>query len=747
MLPKQSGLALARLHFKDDITTAFSLALVTLPLAVGIALAADAPPMAGVIAAIVGGIIATPFRGSQLTINGAAAGLIVVIASGISSLGGGDALLGFRYVLAATVIAGFFQLLIGLLKWGKIGDMFPVAVIHGMLIAIGLMIIGAEIHVAFGVHFSSDSALMNLAEIPDSFMIQNPLASIIAFGTIAILLLHSFGKSKWLRFFPAPILVLLWAIPWAFYFDFFTAHDISLLGGEYAVSPDLLVNIPSEIQESIIFPDFGKIGDLSFWSVVASITLISYIETLVSIKVVDRIDPDKRQTNMNKDLIGVGLATMVSGAIGGLPIITAIPMYNGAKTKWTNLYHGLILLSFILLLYSVIQLIPLAALAALLVYTGYRLAAPKNFKIAFIRGDEQFMIVIATLVAVLLKGVLFGALVGVIAALWLHYAKAGLNLKDFARMLLRPNMLVNKNEVSKEVYIKTEGVVNFVNILSLKKHIKGARGEEHVVLDMSDTRLIDYTVLEYLNEQVERYDLPESKFELIGLDAHETTSRHPNAVHVLRDDKRPQLSKRQLELEVLVTQEHGGQFWPEIRWDTGQFDGFNLFRGRNIEYKLNTAKGNYKMFFEWETCDIAFGEGAFFSSQERYTSVAFLYLPFDSPSFTMTREGMLDKVSTGLGIQTDINFKTHPFFSSRFLLQGRDEKAIRDFFSEDLLQFLENNKSYNMESNGKVLLIFKQFRVATPTDMREMHKFNDGLAKILLGVLRKQTLDIKNFTL
>lgn len=740
MSPHETGWTALKTYLKDDLTTAFSSALITIPLMLGIAIAAGVPPMAGILSAIVGGLVATFFRGSHVSLNGTAPGLIVVTLLGIQTLGDGDLMLGFRSVLAATIMAGGLLVLMGLLRFGRFGELLPPAVIHGVLIAIGLVIISKQIHVALGVELQVNSAFEGLRAIPASFQQLNPFITIIALTGILVLVFHPrLVAYKWIQAVPAPLWALLLGVPFVYGFYFFEPHTLSFFGAEFPVGPNQILLLPTNIEQSILLPDFSQIQNFHFWTIVAEISFIVYIETVISAKVVDKIDPFGRYTDVDRDLIAVGLSNISVGWVGGMPIITGIPLVNGAKTRWFNFYHGLMILIFALLLSPLLRFIPMAGLAALLVFTGYKLSSFKMFRDAFRRGDDQFIIAVATLVVILFNGILIGVLGGVITTFVIHYAKSNLSFDQFVRATFRPTFTIKRDERDLECHIRARGILNFISILKLKNILRRVSNEKYIVLDLSHTRIIDYTVMEYLHERAERYDIPQSKFDIVGLDTHDVASRHPHAMHILPEDKKPQLSKRQQELSNIAKQ-YDGQFWPEIRWDVSQFKPFRFFQTRSIEYKLNTAKGTYWMFFEWETCDLTFEEGALFANQERHTTVSLLYPPFNPPAFVLEREDSPNRVQ--VGVKEDINFKQFGEFSTKFLLYGADEAAIQNFFNAELIEYLDKNDSYHIECDGSVILIFSQMRFASASDMLRFHTFSEGLAKILLAIFRNQALAI-----
>lgn len=732
-------------YFKEDITAAFGLALVVLPIALGIAVASGLPPMAGVLSAVVGGVVATFFRGSHVTINGPSAGLIAVMLSGGIALGDGETLIGFQSLLAATIVAGVGQMLLGLFKLGERGDIIPTAAINGMLAAVGFTIIVTQIHLVFGATIKSDSAYESFWMIDDSMGDPNPIILLIGIIATLIFLIHKKLTVRFIQMIPIPIWIVLFTVPIVYYFNFFDKHFVPIFNMAFEVGPAYLVEIPLDIKEYIVFPNFEKINQLEFWMVALSILAVSTIETLVSAKAVDKLDPLERNTNLNKELFATGLSSIFAGCIGGLPVITAIPVYNGAKTKWSNLYYGIILALFVLIFAPIIRLIPLAALAVLLIYTGYKLATPKLWVDTYRKGDDQFIIFFTTFFATLVYGLLVGLIIGIIITLFNHYAKSNLERKKFIHYLTQPSIQTTRTENTHELYVKLEGIVNFINIPKLKKVLKASgKTEKNIIIDMSNARLIDYTVLEYLHDDASRYDLPEGmNFELVGLGAHDAYSRHPNATRILPSDKKPQLNQRQKALRVL-SEKNNGVFWPEVRWDFQQLKDFEFFKSRTIEYTFNTAKGNYKMFFEWQTCDITFEEGSVFSNQERYTSVSILHLPFNAPTFVLQREALLDKIGVKLALrEEDINMEAYPDFSDKFLLEGANPEAVRKFFNGPLIEYLNGNPYYHMECNGTMLLIFKEMRFATPSEMTRMHEFSNELAEILLESWKAQPLDLE----
>ena len=423
-------------NWQSDLIAAVSVALIALPLSLGIALAAGAPPMAGIISAIVGGVVTTFYRGGHISVNGPAKGVIAVILLGIALMddGTGQA---FNYVLAAVVISGAIQVLLGLLKLGRFADMFHSSVIHGILAAIGIIIFAKQIHVALGTHSDSPNIVQNLYDAILLLPKANPYVVVISLVGLLLLLFHSKISYKFFHLLPTPMWVIALSIPFAYFFNFFDLQYLSFAGKAYQVGPHLLLDIPDSVIESIMYPNFNKAGTIEFWTTVFSILVITSIESLAIAKAVDKIDPYKRKTDLNKDLTGIGLSTMTAGLLGGLPIIAVIirstvNVHNGAKTKWSNMYQGLLLLLFIVVLSPIMQQVPLCAFAILLVYTGFKLASPKVFQQVFSHGIEQLIFFVGTMVLTLYTNLLVGLFGGLSLALLSHLLLAHVSPGDFS---------------------------------------------------------------------------------------------------------------------------------------------------------------------------------------------------------------------------------------------------------------------------------------------------------------------------
>ena len=724
-------------NWQSDLIAAVSVALIALPLSLGIALAAGAPAMSGIFSAVVGGLVTTLYRGGHISVNGPAKGVIGVILLGIALMddGSGQA---FNYVLAAVVISGALQILLGVLKLGRLADIFHTSVIHGILAAIGIIIFAKQIHVAMGTHSDSPSIVQNLIDALVLLPQANPFVLVIAISGLLLLLFHSKTSSRFFHLLPAPMWVIALSIPFVYAFNFFENQTLSFLGMAYEIGPDLLLDIPDTIKDSIMHPNFSKIDTLEFWTTVFSMLIITSIESLAIAKAVDKIDPYKRKTDLNKDLTGIGLSTVVAGMIGGLPIIAVIirstvNIHNGAKTKWSNMYQGLLLLLFIVVLSPIMRQVPLCAFAILLVYTGFKLASPAVFKQAYSQGTEQLIFFVGTMILTLYTNLLIGLLGGLLLALVTHMLLAKLPVAEFFRMVYKSRTkLLKRSDGTFD--LKIRGIANFLGILKVDKLVAQIPSGADVNIDLSETRLVGITYMDFLVEYLKAQRAAGGQVFITGLDSHVSFSTHNRALKISLTDSNAKLSQRQKRLRNLAT-EKDYQYNSKIDWNTIYLKKFHFFEIRPIERKYNCLTGLYKdLEVSWEIADITFNEGQAFTAETFNTTVMVLKLNKKIPVFTMEKEGVLGKIFDRVMAFTgykDIDFEMYPDFSNKFLLMGDNESEIRSFFTDDIIRFFENNHIYHLESNGEALIIFDKIKLARTDETTAFIKYGKELSRLL----------------
>lgn len=728
-IPKK-GFAGLRKYWRDDLIAGFSVALVALPLGLGVAIASGAPPLAGIVSAIIGGIFTTFIRSSNVGINGPSAALVVVTLTGIKTLGGGDMAVGFQHVLGTYVAAGGLMAIMGILRMGKLGALIPSSVVHGMMGAIGIIIFASQIHVALGVDPHVESAFDSLKAIPSSLMNMNIPIAVIAVNSVAILALHPYFINKWklLHFVPAPMLVLLFAVPFVYLFDLFEPSTFTLYGQVHDLGPQYLIDLPGDFfNHFLIRPRFDLIGTAPFWFTVVSVALISTIESLLSTNAVDKLDPFKRETNLNRDLMAVGASTSLSGLLGGLPVITVIVrstvnVNHGAKTRYSNLFHGVILLMVVALFTKQIQTVPLAALAGILVFTGYRLASPKVFRDIAKKGYEQLFVLVFTILATLTTNLVWGIALGILATLIIQLLKSHLPFKLFFGLLRKPSVRTYTEEDTFVVRIR--GLANFTNMLRVTEALEKIPEKKTVIIDFSHARLVDHTILEFVQDWGDKYESEEGEFDIIGLDDHVTTSSHPQSLHVLPPKNIYRLSKRQNQIKEMAAK-FGWSFDPGTNWRTGRFRKLTLFESRPIEFTKNYIKGRYEMTdTQWLVFDITFDEGAFLSTEVHHSTMALIELNEPIPEFVLEQEKLLHKL-LDIAKKEEIEFEDTQF-NAEFSVKGPDPDLIREFFTPEIIDFLRFSDKFHVESNGKSLLIFKSFRYASPQEIKRLIDFSNG---------------------
>ncbi|TWT71481.1 SulP family inorganic anion transporter [Crateriforma conspicua] len=518
-------------YLKQDIISGFLVFLIALPLCLGISLACGYPPIAGIFTAIIGSILATFLSNSELTIKGPAAGLIVIAIGCIEDFGGNgmtggwDAsdLTAYKAALAVGVAAAVLQVLFGFFRAGILGEFFPISAVHGMLAAIGIIIILKQFPVALGVSAGGEPLEM-LKEIPHYIAEANPAIAAIGIVSMLIMFLWPFAGSKvsLLKKIPSAMVVLLVAVPMGMGFDLLHEHSYVLQGHQYQLGEQYLVKMPDRVFgmfDDITTPDFTALSQMKAWKWVLMFFIIGSLESLLSAKAIDLLDPWKRKTNMDRDMIAVGVGNLCASWVGGLPMISEIVrskanIDNGARTRFADLWHGLFLLACVAMIPMVLHKIPLAALAAMLVYTGYRLAHPTEFIHVWRIGKEQLAIFVTTLVVVLATDLLIGVAAGIFLKIVFHVAN-GVPIKS----LFKPFIDVEEVDDNTSKIIAHQSAV-FSNWIPFKRQIEdiGLVQRRNLIVDVSDTKLVDHSVMEKFDEVKRDFEQEGLSFEVRGLD-------------------------------------------------------------------------------------------------------------------------------------------------------------------------------------------------------------------------------------
>lgn len=511
-----------------DFVSGFLVFLIALPLCLGIAMASGFPPVAGIMTAVVGGLLVSFLGSSRLTIKGPAAGMIVIVVGAVTELGAGDPMVGYKQALAVGVVAAVLQMVLALARTASAGAAMPTSVVHGMLAAIGVIIFAKQSHVALGVKPEAKEPLALLAELPHS--IANANLEIAAIGVVSLLvlflmppLMKKIGKFQKL---PPQLIVLVFAVALGLYFGLDSSHYYTAFQHDYHIGPEYLVSLPGSLLDAVAFPDFSNILSPVSIKYIMMFTLVGSIESTLSVLAVDALDPAKKPSDLNRDLLAVGAGNLVSSLIGGLPMISEIVRSKanidaGATSKFSNFFHGLFLLLFVALLPMVLHQIPLAALAAMLVFVGTRLASPSEFKHMAHLGRDQLGVFLVTMVMTLATDLLIGVAAGLVVTLVLNVARGA-----SPRALVKADVQIDRTEDTLVLTIR--GAAGFRALTVVRDNAAELADTVLTVrVDLGEATMVSHTFLERLDGIADEW--PNAKLELVGLERLRSASKHPHA--------------------------------------------------------------------------------------------------------------------------------------------------------------------------------------------------------------------------
>ncbi len=484
-----------------DLPASIVVFFVAVPLCLGIALASGAPLIAGLIAGIIGGILVGSISGSPLGVSGPAAGLAVIVLTAIETLGS------FEAFLLAVVLAGAIQALMGLAGAGVLGYFFPSSVIKGMLSGIGILIVLKQIPHALGhdtdpigdLAFQQpdgETTMSSLSMMTDDFTIGAIVIAAVSLGILILWEAVLSNKGKLFKLIQGPLVVVAFGI----LFQLIAKSAVPSL----AVSPEHLVSVPvpgsfSEIGSLFAFPDWSQIGSRAIWVTAVTLAIVASLETLLCVEATDKLDPLKRVTPTNRELLAQGVGNMASGAIGGLPVTQVIVrssanIQSGGRTKLSAILHGVLMAIFVLALPAVLNLIPLAALAAILLVVGYKLSKPAVFKEMFAKGPEQYLPFVVTVAGIvftdLLTGIALGMGVAIIVLLRNHYLNSHFLHLDQS----------DTNEGRTTVTITLAEEVTFLNKGALRRELDKVPEGALLRLDAKQVVNADYDVVEIFDD-------------------------------------------------------------------------------------------------------------------------------------------------------------------------------------------------------------------------------------------------------
>ncbi|MFT5824455.1 MAG: MFS superfamily sulfate permease-like transporter, partial [Crocinitomix sp.] len=525
-----------------DIPAGLVVFLVALPLCLGIALASGAPMFSGIIAGVVGGIVVGALSGSPLGVSGPAAGLAVIVAVGIQDLGTNsagdfDPIIGFKAFLVAGVIAGIIQIFLGFLKAGIIGYYFPSSVIKGMLAGIGITLILKQIPHALGWDknpegawdFYQNDGHNTFSEI--GYAIQNFTSGAVIITLVAVGLLILFQqkfikKNKVLGMIPGPLLAVLAGV---LLNEFFKAYmpELALMNetglhNDQMVYNDHLVSIKAAdgnlpYYGLITFPDWTMLSNPKVYMIGFTMAVVASLETLLSVEATDKLDPQKRTTPTNRELLAQGTGNIVSSLIGGLPVTQVIVrssanVNSGGKTKASAIVHGIFLVLFVLLLPTILNMIPLSCLAAILLVVGYKLANAGLFKSMYQNGMSQFLPFIVTIVMIIVTNLLWGIVIGLAVSVFFIIKRSYENA-------LYSKFKETEHDGINDLTIEFGEVVSFFNKGHLHKKLNDLKEGTKVIVDGSKNKHMDFDILDLFEDFLDNAKSKNIEVEFVGFNA------------------------------------------------------------------------------------------------------------------------------------------------------------------------------------------------------------------------------------
>ncbi len=507
---------------RQDLGAGIVVFLVALPLCLGIALASTAPLMSGIITGIIGGIVVARASGSALLVSGPAAGLTAIVVAAIAQLGS------FEAFLTAVVLAGLMQLGLGALRAGIIGYFFPTSVIKGMLAGIGLILIAKQLPYALGAGLAAGGAggadgqsasetatagILGWRALGETLAAIRPGALLLAVVSLAILVAWERPFMKRARkLMPAPLLVVVLGVAAnALFVGFFP---------QLALPPEALVQLPvldglGSIGDVLMFPDWSVIGSSAVWTVAATLALVASLETLLSMEATDKLDPLKRRSPANRELFAQGLGNSLAGLVGGLPMTgvivrSAANVGAGGRTWRSAFFHGVLLVGAVVAMASVLNLIPLATLAAILLFTGYKLANPKLLRDAAKVGPSYLVPFVVTVVGILATDLLVGIALGLVVATAFLLRESFRNAYFFHR---------EESADHHRVRLELAEEVTFLNKARIHAVLHDLEPGTDVTVDGRRVRHIDHDVVEILHDFADTARSKDITLRLVGIPA------------------------------------------------------------------------------------------------------------------------------------------------------------------------------------------------------------------------------------
>jgi MFS superfamily sulfate permease-like transporter len=739
----QEGLQGLKKHWKSDLLASVFVFVMSLPFCFSVAFGAELSIVSGLITAIVGGLVINFIGGASMSIKMPTIGLVPIIIWGIHHLGGGYPDTGLQLWLAVLVLAGIFQMILGLARVGDLLALIPDVVIYGLLSTIAIDIFARQLHYLIGVIPTSEGTFNLLMEFPSNLIYQSkPDIIFISAICLTILFISTTFRKRHESILPASMAVLIVAGLMGWYLDIGNKD-----GSQYLVLNS--GTLPSSFQ----WPEFSRIYSWEALEVVLVVALFSSLESLLNIKSVEALDFYRRKSNINRELMALGFGNILCGLLGGMPmsssmVQSAANINSGARTRWSGFFVAVYLGGFFILFTSLLGYLPWVVFSSVLVYLCHHLLSKRLIHNIREIGKEQFLIYICTIIATLGGGLLIGLLVGWICSLIISLY-LGATLKS---LFVATVKVVNFSNGHSKIAVKSAAVAS--NYLSIRRQISKIPKGNQIYLDFSKSDVVDYSLMELIYHHPYNYNTTEGSIELQGIEEHDAISEHPLSTRILKDKSKKnkyfdenltRFNERQLDV-LAVASINNAKLRPNLTYDGHKLQGFSFSLGYDLKYRENKFNKNYyssttEKSTKIEFSDVFLSRGLRMSDQSRHVSVILITdLQCEVPNFTLNKENILAKMLQTVGY-SDINFDAFPRFSEYYLLQGRHEEEIRSFFDERLLRFLEVYQDFSIECKHGKILIHRGMHLMNRIEIEDVILFVEDLLKL---IYHEETDEVEN---
>ncbi len=716
-------------HWRYDLMAGLQVALVSLPLSLGIAIASGAPPVTGLVSAIIAGLIFPFLGGAYVTISGPAAGLAPALLAGMLVLGGGDLAEGYPLILVAIFLTGVIMIILAQLKAGKLVAMFlPVTVVEAMLAAIGLMIIIKQVPALLGdLSAGAKPMLESILALPESFLRIDPWVMVI--GAVCLFLMFFLNRTRhaWMRKIPAPLTVCAVGIGFGYLFNLDTAYLISM--------PESL------LQDGITLPAFDVVlSRPELWTavivVVITLTLIDSIESLATVSAVDKIDPYRRKSEPNTTLRAMGVSNVLSSLAGGLTIIpggvkSRTNIDAGGRTLWANFANAMFLLIFLFFASKLIGRIPLSAIGAVIVYVGWRLCEPKVFIKTHSIGRDHIVVFIVTIIAILVTDLLYGIIAGVIAQLALNSYLLAPSLRMVITGRITPREFVvavgsvlavmfrspviqmrnNGDDINpNQCQLSLKSLTGF-NLLAVDRAVGKIPVESGIRFVLSESgRMIDRTTMEYLHQLEEDCLQGNRPFEIVGMDQFHPFTDHPYSTRmqdISHARERAARDAREREMSEFA-EKMGFAFKPDTV-ATLDRHGFIYLRRGATRQERNVMIGNHDGY-RARLFDYSHTSTPEYYVEHRHTLATLLLPDADAsariPDLAITPGHYLERYLIAEYRELDLD-DNGDGFTDKFRVFANDTAAVGKLLGSELKALLLAHEGSYIEVRGGALLVFR----------------------------------------